>query len=95
MSVNRLATTAMQRVFGAVTMCIALAGCRSGGSQVSTAPMVEPGRVRHGDVAAIARAREDSMRRPYTAADVHFMTGMISHHAQADAWVTGLRIADP
>jgi uncharacterized protein (DUF305 family) len=35
------------------------------------------------DLAAIAKAREDSARRPYTAADVHFMTGMISHHAQA------------
>jgi uncharacterized protein (DUF305 family) len=35
------------------------------------------------DVAAIARARADSARRPYTAADVHFMQGMIHHHAQA------------
>jgi uncharacterized protein (DUF305 family) len=32
---------------------------------------------------AIARAREDSARYPYTAADVEFMTGMIAHHAQA------------
>jgi len=35
------------------------------------------------DVAAIAKAREDSVRRPYTAADVQFMSGMIGHHAQA------------
>ena len=35
------------------------------------------------DLAAIAKAREDSARRPYTAADVHFMSGMIGHHAQA------------
>ena len=33
--------------------------------------------------AAIARARADSLRYPYTAADVQFMTGMIGHHAQA------------
>ena len=33
--------------------------------------------------AAIARARADSARLPYTAADIHFMSGMISHHAQA------------
>ena len=33
--------------------------------------------------AAIARARADSLRYPYTAADVHFMSGMIGHHAQA------------
>src|SRR5688572_13079962 len=36
-----------------------------------------------GQEAAIARARADSLRLPYTAADIHFMTGMISHHAQA------------
>jgi uncharacterized protein (DUF305 family) len=33
--------------------------------------------------AAIARARADSARHPYTEADIHFMTGMIHHHAQA------------
>jgi uncharacterized protein (DUF305 family) len=35
------------------------------------------------DSAARARARADSLRLPYTAADIQFMTGMISHHAQA------------
>ena len=38
---------------------------------------------RQSDLAAIAKARQDSIRRPYTAADVHFMSGMIGHHAQA------------
>lgn len=33
--------------------------------------------------AAKARARADSMRLPYTAADIHFMSAMIHHHAQA------------
>lgn len=33
--------------------------------------------------ASIARARADSIRLPYTEADVTFMTGMIGHHAQA------------
>lgn len=37
------------------------------------------------DPAATARARADSLRRPYTAADIHFMSGMIAHHAQAIA----------
>jgi uncharacterized protein (DUF305 family) len=37
----------------------------------------------HSDSASIAQARADSVRRPYTAADVAFMTGMIAHHAQA------------
>ena len=36
-----------------------------------------------GEAAAIARARADSLRYPYTAADVHFMSAMIKHHAQA------------
>jgi uncharacterized protein (DUF305 family) len=33
--------------------------------------------------AGIAQARRDSVRRPYTAADIEFMSGMIMHHAQA------------
>jgi uncharacterized protein (DUF305 family) len=33
--------------------------------------------------AAIAKARADSARYPYTEADVHFMSGMIGHHSQA------------
>lgn len=32
---------------------------------------------------AVAAARADSARKPYTAADVHFMSTMIAHHAQA------------
>ncbi|MGH7719236.1 MAG: DUF305 domain-containing protein [Gemmatimonadaceae bacterium] len=36
-----------------------------------------------GDLAAIAEARADSAERPYTEADVHFMSAMIGHHAQA------------
>ncbi len=35
------------------------------------------------DAAAIAQARADSIRHPYTAADVQFMSSMIHHHAQA------------
>ncbi len=35
------------------------------------------------NAAAIERARADSARYPYTEADVHFMTMMIGHHAQA------------
>jgi uncharacterized protein (DUF305 family) len=39
--------------------------------------------IEQGEVAAIARARTDSLRHPYTAADINFMTHMIGHHAQA------------
>ena len=36
-----------------------------------------------GQAAAVAKARADSARYPYTTADVNFMAGMIHHHAQA------------
>ena len=36
-----------------------------------------------GQVGATQRARADSLRYPYTKADIDFMSGMIHHHAQA------------
>jgi uncharacterized protein (DUF305 family) len=36
-----------------------------------------------GQVGATARARADSLKYPYTKADIDFMSGMIHHHAQA------------
>lgn len=58
--------------------CAAAIGC-AGSKTVSTVP--QPATV-HGDIAA---AKPDSNRFPYTEADVRFMSGMISHHAQAIA----------
>ena len=55
-----------------------LSGCASATSAVSRDP-----RFQSGDAGAIARARADSLRYPYTKADIDFMTGMIHHHAQA------------
>ena len=34
-------------------------------------------------ISGIEEARRDSIRRPYTAADIQFMSGMIGHHSQA------------
>ena len=34
-------------------------------------------------LSGVEQARQDSIRRPYTAADIAFMSHMISHHAQA------------
>lgn len=34
-------------------------------------------------VTPVEQARLDSIRRPYTQADIDFMTGMIAHHSQA------------
>ena len=60
-----------------LALLAAAAACR-------TAPRATPATpAAQGDEAAIARARADSLRHPYTAADVHFMTVMIGHHAQA------------
>lgn len=55
-----------------------LTGCARATSQVSRDQRFQPG-----DAGAIARARADSLRYPYTKADIAFMTGMIHHHAQA------------
>jgi uncharacterized protein (DUF305 family) len=59
----------------------ALAACGSGSHAPFTAAPA-PAQAQ-GEAAAIARAKADSARYPYTAADVHFMQGMIGHHAQA------------
>ena len=34
-------------------------------------------------MSGVEQARMDSIRRPYTKADIEFMSGMIGHHAQA------------
>ena len=43
----------------------------------------QPPAYQMGAEAAKARAKIDSVRYPYTVADIDFMTGMIHHHAQA------------
>lgn len=62
-------------------------------SPSSTAPRTEA----ESRAAAIARARADSARLPYTKADIDFMSGMIHHHAQAIemANLVGERTASP
>jgi len=80
------------RLFALVPAFLAVAvGCgRAGGSGAATvgaaaSPATSSGPMgtARSDEAAIARARADSVRRPYTTADIHFMTMMIGHHAQA------------
>lgn len=63
---------------------LAAGACRAAAPVAShSAPSPAQTAARAGDLAAIARARADSAQLPYTAADVHFMQGMIGHHAQA------------
>ena len=54
-----------------------LSGFLVAGACVRRAP-VESGLDR-----AVERARQDSIQFPYTAADIHFVSGMIGHHSQA------------
>lgn len=65
------------RAVAAVIVAVATSACatttRSVGASSSAAR----------DSAAIAGARADSARKPYTEADIHFMSAMIAHHAQA------------
>lgn len=63
------------RVAGAFALAVA-AACSA--NHAGTTP--DPAQ---GEAAAIARARADSLRKPYVKADVDFMSGMIYHHAQA------------
>jgi uncharacterized protein (DUF305 family) len=62
----------------------ALAACA--GTPRSTAGTSPQPAASAGHAAALsgsAKARADSARYPYTAADIHFMSAMIGHHAQA------------
>jgi uncharacterized protein (DUF305 family) len=68
--------TPMQQVFTALA-AVALAACsRANEATVRTSP--EPA-----GASVTAQVRADSLRHPYTRADVDFMSHMIGHHAQA------------
>jgi uncharacterized protein (DUF305 family) len=63
-------------LFGATLgSLLLLAACASSRSATPAFVMGQEG--------AILRARADSLRYPYTQADIDFMRGMIHHHAQA------------
>ena len=66
---------------GAVLLATALAACGGSRSAVQSVPPT-PARIL-GDSAAIANAKPDATRFPHTEADVHFISAMIGHHAQA------------
>jgi uncharacterized protein (DUF305 family) len=75
MPVGRVVRTAV------FVLAAASAACATKTTAPSTA--VVPTRAIPADAATIARVRADSVRHPYTAADIDFMSGMISHHSQA------------
>ena len=63
--------------------CCIAAGCRSAPRDGATGAPRAADSPSASDRAAIARARADSARYPYTVADIRFVTNMIGHHAQA------------
>ena len=68
----------------AFAAAFAMSACSTAGTAsrgaMRTSPQPDAG---GSEAAAIARARADSARYPYTEADVRFMSGMIGHHSQA------------
>jgi uncharacterized protein (DUF305 family) len=60
-----------------------LGACSSATHAAAPAPGEPAPTAIQGPAAAVAKASADSARYPYTAADVHFMSAMIGHHAQA------------
>jgi uncharacterized protein (DUF305 family) len=65
-------------------VAVLVTACGSARHETAAAPAPEPGPPANAaQLAAIARARADSARHPATEADAQFMTGMVSHHAQA------------
>ncbi len=77
-----MAPSDAREIVATLFAAIALSACsHTSQGAVQTSPRPTTGG--QADVSGIAKARADSARYPYTAADVHFMSGMISHHAQA------------
>ena len=72
-----------RRAAAGIAVAIVISACRSASTP---SPAAAPGpsvAAQRSEQAAIEKARADSARYPYTAADVHFMSAMIGHHAQA------------
>jgi uncharacterized protein (DUF305 family) len=65
----------------ALVAAFALAACSTHQSAVQSSP--RPATRSETSAATIAKVRADSVRHPYTRADVDFMAHMIGHHAQA------------
>lgn len=66
----------------ALVVVLALGAAACGGPSAAP-PSAGPEPSAVSETEALYRARMDSARSRFTEADVHFMTGMIAHHAQA------------
>ena len=66
-------------------LAVVAASC-GGTTQGAPRPAPQPGQSmasQPSTLSGIEKARADSLRYPYTPADIHFMSAMIGHHAQA------------
>ena len=70
-------------VLAAVAVAAASSATRAAAQTSSSRPATTSAAAKQSELEAIAKARADSVRHPYTQADIDFMTGMISHHSQA------------
>jgi uncharacterized protein (DUF305 family) len=71
-------------IAAALAAACGLAACSAPRHSVETAPQPPAGaRAAPPPPSAVAKASADSARYPYTEADIHFMSAMIGHHAQA------------
>ena len=70
-------------VLAAVAVAAASSATRAAAQTASSQPATTSAAAKQSELEAIAKARADSVRHPYTQADIDFMTGMISHHSQA------------
>jgi uncharacterized protein (DUF305 family) len=71
-------TSNARAIAAVISAAITLLACSH-----ATQPRPQPAAAPQGELSAIAKARADSVRHPYTEADIRFMSGMIHHHAQA------------
>ena len=67
----------------ALAAVLVTAAACSGASRTAPQASPQPAATDRSELAAIAKAKADSVRHPYTEADVQFMSHMIGHHAQA------------
>src|SRR2546425_503392 len=67
-----MTATHARQITAVLVVGLAVVACSSASRQVASMSL-----------SPVARARADSARHPYTAADVSFMYHMIGHHAQA------------
>ena len=65
------------------TLLLAAAAFGPGPALAQSEDGVKPASLSNAQIEALYRARQDSARMRFTDADVAFVTGMISHHAQA------------